>query len=764
MKRTAALLFLAWLACQPAKALEPFTIGDIRIDGLERISAGTVFTYLPVERGDRLDRLRAQETMRALFRTGFFADVRLDREGDILVITVAERPSIARITLVGNRDIKDEDLLRGLSDIGLAEGEVFDRMQLERVTQELTRQYNNRGKYNVRIDPQVTPLDRNRVAITINIAEGRAARIRHVNIVGNSVFSDEELLKVLESRTTNWLSWYRRDDQYSRERLSGDLERLRSYYLDRGYVDFNVESTQVTISPDRREVYLTINVREGEIYTVSDVRLTGELILDEDFMRRLIQVEPGQIFSRRQLEQTTEFMEKALGINGYAFASVTPLPDIDRENRTVAVTFFVEPGKRVYVRRINFVGNSRTQDEVLRREMRLFEGGWLNQAALDRSKVRLQRLQYFSKVEIETPQVPGTDDQVDVVVTVEERASGTFTFALGYSELQGIITQVQVSQENFLGSGNSVSVGVSNNRLFRRFDFGYFNPYWTDDGVSRGFNLFYRELDQSSRGLNLAAYAQDTWGANMLFGIPLSEVNALQVRVGYDRNKITDFPGFTPESIVDFLDEFGRDFETWRGELFWSMDSRNRLFNPTAGSLIRTGAEIALPGSTLTYYKLFAQGQRIWPLPNGFSFLANLELGYGDGYGDTPKLPFFETFFAGGVRSVRGYEERSLGPTDPLNRRAPLGGALQFVSQLELAIPTPFVPDPEVFRVAAFYDAGNVFARAGDFELRELRMSTGLSFSWRAPIGPIIINIAYPFNNERDDFIERIQFAFGQTF
>ncbi len=762
MKRIAALLFMAWLSCQPAQAFEPFTISDIRIDGLQRISAGTVFTYLPVENGDRIDKIRGQEAMRALFRTGFFSDVRLERQGDILVVAVTERPAISKITLVGNKDIKTEDLTKGLAEIGLAEGEVFDRLQLDRVTQELNRQYNNRGKYNVSIRPQVSQLDRNRVEIVINIAEGRPAKIRHVNIVGNTVFSDDELMDEFESSETNWLSWYRSDDQYSREKLSGDLEKLRSYYLDRGYVDFNVESTQVTISPDRREIFITINVREGEVYDISESRVTGELILDPDFMNGLIQIRAGDTFSRRRLEQTTELMEAVLGNSGYAFATVTPIPDVNRDNRTVAVTFFVEPGKRVYVRRLSFVGNARTEDEVLRREFRQLEGAWLSQAALDRSKIRLQRLQYFSSVEIETPPVPGTDDQVDVVVTVEERASGTFTFALGFSELQGVITTVEVSQTNFLGTGNQVSLGVSNNRLFRRFDFNYLNPYWTDDGVSRGFNVFYRELDQRSQ--NIASYTSDTLGLIMSFGVPLTETTGLQMRLGYDRNDIQGFPDFTPQPILDYLALTGNTFETFRGDVFWSRDSRNRLFNASSGSLTRLGAEIALPGSTVHYYKVFAQGQRYWPIGD-YSIMTNLEVGYGDGYNSNDQLPFFENFYAGGVRSVRGYEERSLGPTgDVFDARSPLGGALQFVTNLEFAIPVPFVEDEEVFRLAAFYDAGNVFASPSDFETRDLRMSVGLSMSWRAPVGPIIINLAYPFNNRPGDFVERIQFAFGSTF
>ncbi|MCB1606425.1 MAG: outer membrane protein assembly factor BamA, partial [Xanthomonadales bacterium] len=611
MKRLIAALCL--LTAPQAWAFEAFTIADIRLEGLERIAAGTVFSYMPVERGDRIDNARAAEAIRALYRTRFFNDVQFGRDGDILVVTFVERPAISKITLVGNKDLKSEDLLKGLRNIGMAEGETFERLALERVTQELTRQYNNRGKYNVKITPKVDQLDRNRVNLTITIAEGKASKIKHINIVGNTVFTDEEIRKDFEADETNWLSWYRSDDQYSREKLQGDLEKLRSYYLDRGYVDFQIESTQVTISPERRNIYITANVREGEVYTVGEVKLTGEFIFEEEQLRQLLLVKSGETFSRRKLEDTSEGITGLLANIGYAFANVTPIPEIDREGRVVSVTFLVEPGKRVYVRRINFAGNSEVRDEVLRRELRQFEGGWYSQALLDRSKIRLQRLPYIKEVNIETPKVAGTDDQVDVDITIEERNSGQFQFGLGYSATQGLITQLSLSFDNFLGTGNRVQTSISNNSIYKRFDFGFLDPYYTDDGISRGFNVSYRELDAGEA--NIASYTTDTASVGVTYGIPLSEFDRVTFGVTLDRNVIAVSEGFTPDEFVDFIlddvvvnpvtGETERDsgrgrgaFNAIRTQLSWVRDSRNRFFTPTAGTLQRLSAELTLPPST----------------------------------------------------------------------------------------------------------------------------------------------------------------------
>ena len=785
MKRIAIVPLLTSLALASplhAQSLEPFTISDIRVDGLQRISAGTVFTYLPLQRGDEVDQATAARAVRALFRTGFFNDVKLERQNDILVVTVTERPAINKITLIGNKDIKSEELTRNLKEIGLAEGETFDRLQLDRVVQELTRAYNNRGKYNVSIQPSVSPLDRNRVDIQIDIKEGKAAKIRHINIVGNETFEQKELRKGWESDESNWLSWYRRDDQYSREKLSGDLETLNSYYLDRGYVDFDIESSQVSISPDRRDVYLTTNVREGEVYSISEAIVTGDTVIPVEEMERLVLVRPGMTFSRRLLEITADNMMALLGNIGYAFANVTPVPEVDREGRTVKINFFVEPGKRVQVRQVQFKGNTRTADEVLRREMRQFEGSWYSQAAIDRSKIRLNRLGFFSDVEIETPAVPGTDDQVDVIFNVTETTSGSFMIGLGYSQLAGLITSLSVSQNNFLGTGNRVGVAVQNNDYSKRFDVSYFDPYFTRDGISVGYNLSYSESDYSD--FNIASYYADSGMARAVFGLPLTETDTVGLSFGIDFNTITPAWGVTPQPIIDYIDALDRrTFNAWRSELSWARDSRNAYWNPTRGSFQRVAAELTLPGSTVEYYKLNYQYARYWPVHRALVLLTNFELGYGDSYGDrvtrdiydedgnlvrtvvADGLPFFENFYAGGVRSIRGFEDNTLGPyatSATSNYRQALGGALKTTGTLEAIFPTLF--DTDQTRLSAFLDFGNVYRNADDFEFREYRASIGVSLQWQAPVGPIVLNLAYPFLTDRDDRTERLQFSFGTQF
>jgi outer membrane protein insertion porin family len=805
MKRLAAAMMMA-LACAPglsaaqATSFAPFTVADIRVDGLQRISAGTVFTYLPIERGDQVDRGRVAEAIRALFRTGFFNDVAIERQGDILVVKVTERAAINKITLTGNKDIKSEELLRGLREIGLAEGETFDRLQLQRVTQELVRQYNNRGKYNVSIEPSISELDRNRVDVTINVKEGKAAKIKHINIVGNQTFSDEEILDTWESGTTNWLSWYRRDDQYSREKLSGDLEKLNAYYLDRGYVDFNVDSTQVSIGPDRREMYLTANVREGEVYSISGARISGDTIIPPEELERLILVKEGDTFSRRLLELTSDSITSVLANIGYAFAEVTPIPEIDRENRTVAVNFYVQPGKRVYVRRISFQGNTRTADEVIRRELRQFEGMWYSQAAIDRSKIRLQRLGYFENINIETPAVAGSDDQVDVVISMKERTSGSFVFGLGYSQLSGIITSVSVQQNNFFGSGDRVGFTVQNNRFVKRFDFTYLDPYFTDDGISLGYNLIYRELDQGQA--NIANFTTDNGALQAVFGIPLTETDSIGVVFGIDRNQINVVNGATPDPFVDYIDALGRrTFNAWRTELSWARDSRNAFFNPTRGTFQRVSAEITLPGSTVEYYKLNYQFAHYWPISRNIVLLSSAEVGYGDSYSDAvtrsfpvtaenpldpngPRvpvlddngdpllrvvtadgLPFFENFYAGGVRSIRGFEDNTLGPNFRFpgsDFDQPLGGSFKTTGTFELIFPT--LLDSDTTRVSAFLDFGNVYSDVDAFDVGEFRAAAGVALQWQAPIGPIILNLSTPVKKKDGDEIERLQFTFGTQF
>lgn len=780
---------------QPQPQIDPraatFTVSDIRVDGLQRIGAGTVFTYLPIERGDAIDQARIGEAIRALYGTGFFEDVQVGRQGEILVVTVTERPAINKLTLTGNKDIKTEDLTKGLADIGLSEGETFDRLALDRVTQELTRQYNNRGKYNVEITPTVSRLDRNRVDVTIAVKEGKAAKIRHINLVGNEQFDDETLTDSWESGESNWLSWYRRDDQYSREKLEGDREKLRNFYLDRGYIDFTEESIQVAISPDRRDMYITAGLEEGEVYTVSSVEVTGDTVLPKEEIERLVLMKPEQTFSRAMLEFSSDAITATLGNIGYAFAQVNTIPEVDREARRVAIKLQVVPGPRVNVRRIVFKGNTRTSDEVMRREMRQFEGSWYSQAAIDRSKVRLQRLGFFESgsVNVESRPVPGTTDQVDVEFSVTETTSGSFVFGLGYSQLSGITTSVQLSQNNFLGSGNRISVEAQRNRYLQRYSFSFLNPYFTDEGLSLGYNVWWREFDNSE--FNTAQYSSTSRAGQVVLGLPITESDTVSASFGIDSNEIFAFRGSSPQSIVDYIDLIGqRTFHAWRGEVAWARDTRNDFLQPTRGMLQRVSFEATLPGSTAEYYKLNYEFSKYWPISRALVLNTRAELGYGESYGDAitgiisdpdspfdsdnlPELreatadglPFFENFYAGGSRSVRGFRDNTLGPREAAFNSSflqPIGGALKTVGSLEMYFPT--LLDTPAARISAFLDFGNVFHDVDAFDAGELRAAAGISLMWRAPVGPISISYSFPVRKEDNDEIERLQFSFGGAF
>ncbi len=802
MKRIAALILLASLATQ-AYAFEPFTVRDIRVEGLQRIAAGTVFSYLPVEIGQTMDDAKAQQAVRALFKTGFFSDVQIERQGDILVVKVTERPSIATLTIHGNKDIKTDQLEKGLKDAGLSAGDTFDRQTLDEVRQELVRQYNNRGKYNVSIEPHVVNLDRNRVAIDIEIREGKAAKVQWINIVGNHAYTDKQILDNWETGTPNLFSFFSNNDQYSREKLSGDLEKLSSYYLDRGYADFAVDSAQVTISPNKQNIYIAAAIKEGDIYSISGVHLLGDLILPESSVRNLLRVHEGDIFNRHNIELSSDAITSVLANIGYAFAKVTPVPKIDKEHRTVDLSFYVEPGQRVYVRRINFKGNTRTEDEVLRREMRQYEGAWYSQAAIDRSKVRLQRLGYFKSVKIDTAKVAGTTDQVDLNISVEEESSGSLVFGVGYSQVSGVILSTSVSENNFLGTGDKVSASFEKSSFLKQYQVSYVNPYFTDSGISLGYNLSYLELNQEQA--NIASYLSNDAAFSTTMGIPISETDTINVGLGYSKNQLQILPGYTPQAFIDQLNEIGH--YTMRESTLnvsWGHDTLNKYFKPTAGGIQTFGAEVALPGGTVEYYKLTASSRDYFQLPKGFVGLLSGTIGYGKTYGNSSNLnvpfadstgqirnltfPFFENFYAGGVRDVRGFQDNTLGPricsgtitngkADPtaiavggqctsgaFYNPQPLGGSFKVLGTAELRL--PFFQDNDKAAISLFTDVGNVFTNYQDFKASDLRVSSGISLQWQAPVGPIVINLAFPVRDKPEDkpFIEHLQFAFGTTF
>ena len=737
-------------------AFEPFTVTDIRVEGLQRIAPGTVFSYLPIKTGETFDEQRSAEAVRALFRTGFFKDVRIERENGVLVIVVQERPAISSIEITGNKDIESEPLLDSLKDIGFAQGRVFDRSLLEKVEQELERQYFSRGKYGVKITTTVTPLERNRVGIVIAVSEGRAARIKQISIVGNKVFDDETLLEDFQLSTPTLLSFYTGVDQYSKQKLAGDLETMRSYYLDRGYINFSIDSTQVSITPDKKDIYITINVTEGDQYKVKEVRLAGDLVVDPPALFPLVQLNPGDVFSRKRVTDTTTQISEKLGDKGYAFANVNTIPEVDEDKKEVAVTFFIDPGKRVYVRRVNMVGNTRTRDEVLRREMRQMEGGWFSSASVERSRTRLDRLGFFEEVNVETPTVPGTTDQVDVNYSVTERPSGNLLVGLGYSQSSGVLFNASVSQDNFLGSGKRVSVAFNNSDVNTVYSFSYLNPYYTIDGVSRGFGLFYRETDASEA--NVANYTADTFGGNVTYGIPINEFDSVRLNVEYEHLELTT-TFFSSQEIVDFVTTNGNKFDTVKLTGGWAHDTRNKTIFPDRGSLQRATAEVAVPGMDLQFYKLGYEHQRFIPLTKYFTLMLNGELGYGDGYGDLDRLPFFENYYAGGVRSVRGYEDNTLGPKDSLGD--PLGGGFRVVGNVEVLFPPPFFTKTNSFRMSAFMDVGNVYPSYDDFQADELRYSVGMGATWLSPLGALTFSLAKPLNDKAGDETQVFQFTIG---
>lgn len=748
---------------------DEFIVDDIRVNGLHRIAPGTVFNYLPVTVGDRVDEKRTQEAVRALFKTGFFKDVKLSRDGDVLVVSLIERESIADITFKGNKAIKTEDLVKGLSETGFAKGEVFNEAKLDKVTQELRRQYYSNGKYGVKIEAKVIPLDGNTVTVAFNIFEGEAARIKQINVVGNKVFSDKELLEDFKLTTPTWLSWFNKNDQYSKQKLGGDLETLRSKYQDNGYLDFHVESTQVSITPDKADVYITVNIAEGQQYTISDVKLAGRLIVAEDELFKQVSTRKGELFSRKQVTQTTKNITDRLGDEGYAFANVNSIPKLDRKGQLVSLSYYIDPGQRVYVRRINFFGNAKTRDEVMRREMRQMEGGWISTAKVDRSKIRLQRLGYFEEVNVETPAVAGATDQVDVNYTVKERPSGNLMLGVGFSQSQGIIFNTNLTQNNFLGSGNSVSLAFNNSDTNRVFRVGYQQPFWTIDGISRGFGLGWTETEPGARLRNVTRFKSRTASAGVNFGIPLSEYNTLGFGATFEDTEIGIDPRFLSLEVARFILLEGNKFKNIRVNSSFAYDTRNSGLFPTKGVLQQIRVEVATPPGDLNYWKIDYDSKVFVPIYKQYVLLFKTQIGYGDSYGDTYELPFFENFYSGGPRTVRGYEESSLGPKDQFGDS--LGGNLAVVGNAELIIPIPGLQELKSVRLTAFFDAGNVFATKGtffsnpeEFDLGELRLSTGLSGVWLSPFGMLSVSIAEPFNDQPRDKIQRFQFTFGTNF
>jgi len=844
--------------------IEPFVVADIRVEGLQRIAPGSVFAALPVSVGDVVDGASVRSISRNLFYTGNFDDISVGRDGNVLVLTVAERPSISEITIDGNKAIETEALLDGLKGAGLAVGQVFQRSTLDGMQLELLRQYVIQGRYDANIDTEVIPEPRNRVSISIDIDEGTVSKIKHINIVGNEIFDDETLLDIFELQVGGMFSFFSSADKYSKEKLESDLETLTSYYQDRGYLQFEIESTQVAVSPAKDAVYITANVVEGDRFTVTGVDFSGDLVLPEADLSRFLLVAPGQVFSQQLVTSTEEYLTRRLGNEGYNFAKVTGMPEVGDGDAEVSIKFFIDPGRRTYVRRINFEGNDRTADNVLRREMRQMEAAPASSAAIEQSRVRLQRLGFFSSAEVETVEIPGYDDLIDLDFTVEEQSFGSIGGSLGYSQFAGLIVGLNLQQNNFLGSGRQVGVNLNTSKWQSIASLNYSNPYFTEDGVSRGFSVFYRKSDLSE--INVASYTTNTVGATMSFGYPVSEIERLGFNLGITDTEITsgryavqeirtsprlidgvdkyfiptrlpdgtfsgpevllpvsDLPpsAFTEIASDGFLDENGDSFTNLTVTGSWLRSTLNRGQLATRGTSQSLSAQISVPGSDLEFFKLNYRGELYIPLYREFTFHLRGELGYGDGFGDTTELPFYEHFFSGGFGSVRGFEANTLGPRstppvlyqtgvattgvdenglptevggpdgrgfgyiiDPetgkiatqqvfLGRRAdPFGGNVLIEGSAEILFPMPFVKDRRSIRSAFFLDAGNVFntnCRANQIncfgiDAGELRYSVGVGVTWLSGFGPLTFALARPLNASETDRREVFQFTLGRGF
>ena len=767
------VLGLVLLAGSVNAAFAPFQVQDIRLEGIQRVEPGVVFRNFPIASGDTISEANLSEATKQLFKSGYFEDISIAREDGYLILTVKERPSISLIKLDGNKVIKDEDLLKGLSQSGLREGDVFKRSALDQIEQDLLRLYVGQGRYGAAISTVVEPLSENRVALNIDIKEGSVASIQHINVIGNSTFSDEELKKLFSLKLPSFWSFYTKDDRYAREKLSADLERLRSHYMDRGYVNFAIDSTQVSITPDKKNVFITVNIHEGEQYTILDVDVSGDLVIAEAELKDAISVEPGDIFSRKAMIDTQAAMLKMLGDKGYMFANINPVPSVHEGDKTVSLKFFVDPGKQTYVRRINVRGNSRTADDVVRREMQQMEAAIVSTSNIERTKQKLERTGYFRSVNLETSRVAGTDDQVDLNYSVEEQQSGQFTASIGFSQSDGIILDLGVQQDNFFGSGKKVGFNIANSSTRKEASFNYLDPYYTVDGVSRGFDVFYRKSDFEED--DVSSYSLNEYGGGVTFGYPIDDFQRLSFSLGIENIEVNTNVATPVDEIQSFIDTAGSEYLNVKGTLAWNNNHLNRSIFPSDGYSHQASLEVSAPGSDLSYYKALYQTKYYKPFFADSGWILGLKgrLGYAQSYGDNT-YPFFKHFFAGGLKTVRGYSNNSLGPRD--SNDDPFGGNVMAVGGAELIFPLPFIESQSSWRSLFFVDGGNVFTTeclsstsaaslcSEGIELDELRYSAGVGVSWLSPMGPLSFSIGKALNEKASDDTEMFQFSLGQSF
>ncbi|WP_415889316.1 outer membrane protein assembly factor BamA [Neptuniibacter sp. SY11_33] len=772
MKRGIGLLvaLFFWVSFAQANT-SSFVVEDIRLEGLQRVSPGIVFRNFPVTSGEQVNSLSLSKATKKLFASGYFDDVELLRDDSVLVLRLQERPSVSLIKLEGNKVLESEALLDGLKQTGLQEGDVFKRSTLEQIKQDLVRVYASQGRYGASVSTDVESLPGNRVALNINVKEGRVATIQHINVVGNTVYSDEELKELFSLKLPNFWSFYKKDDRYARQKLTGDLERVRSYYLDSGYVNFSIDSTQVSITPDKKNVYITLNVTEGEKYTIRDVAVAGEMVVPEAELLDTVRVEEGQVFSRRLITESQDALNKRIGDAGYMFANISPAPELHDDN-TVTVKFFVDPGKRTYVRRINIRGNTRTADEVIRQHLKQMEAAVASSELIEQSKQRLEKTGYFKTVAVDTTPVPGSNDLVDIDYLVEEQQSGSFSASVGFSQSSGIILGFKLQQDNFLGTGKKVGIGISNSDTLTEYSYSFVDPYYTVDGVSRGFNVYYRERDFDED--NASAFSTDEMGGGVNFGYPIDDYQRLNFGINVEKVTIKTNETETPDEINQYLADEGNDYINLNVVGRWSSNHLNRGFFPTKGYSQSLSLELGLPGSDLSYYKAQYNGKWYYPLTDDRFWILSLKgrVGLGGELGQN-EYPFYKHFFAGGLKTVRGYEQNSLGPRD--SKDDPFGGDVLVTGGAEFIFPTPFVKERTSWRTLLFVDAGNVFdtdcssvSKPGNctdgVELDELRLSAGFGLSWLTPIGPLSVALAAPLNDKTGDDTEVFQFALGQTF
>jgi len=770
-----------------------FVVKDMRVEGLQRISEGTVFNYLPINIGDTIDSVRIGEAIRALYGQSLFENIEMRREEDTLIIVVKERPSIENFSIDGNKDIKTEDLMESLRNVGLARGRTFDQSVLNNVEMFLREQYYDRGKYGVDIKTNVIDRPNNTVRITVDVKEGDRAKIRQVNIVGNESFAEKEIRAGFTLDTANWLSWIRQDDRYAKEALEGDLEILRSFYMDRGYADFRVDSTQVAISPNKKDIFVTINVREGDVYTISEVKLVGEMVVPEQYLRSFIFTQPGAVFNQNVLTQSAEFMQFRLGEEGYANAEIEPVPELDHEAKEASITFYLNPQSRVYVRNISFNGISEVDDEVLRREMRQMEGSYLSNSLMDRSKILLQRLPYIEPgVDYRTIPVPGSPDLVDVDVDLEYRMPGQFSGGVGYSESQKLLLNGSIVHTNFLGTGNRVALELNSGRFQKLYSLSHTDPYRTMDGVHRTVSVNFRDITQFTSAAS--DFSTTSAGATVDYGYPISEFQRLSFGLTFQHSELISSVNSTQqaqdwvanngnpftEDLGNGVAISGTEFDTVELVGGWSYDSRNRSLFATRGTRQQLFLSVAVPGGDVEFYQARFNFTKYFPITPKWVVRFNAELGISEALGDTTAAPPYKQFFGGGPQSVRGFKESYLGPRDSFGR--PYGGNVMVASQLELIIPLPAKFASQA-RASIFYDVGNVF-NTGEVEftdklgspieykpdLDELRTSVGIGVQWLAPLGLFRFSYALPLNeyagNDRyyGDEIERFQFSIGQAF